>query len=183
MGKWIGNQRNESNESNNLPNDHFETFIIDKKIENLKYIIHNFQTDYQQIPKIFEYFPPYEFFSKTNKINNVHSHWFHENHHQCKIHNIYEYNIPEIPILQTYTISSQKNDLKNYARTVSIIFSSWSTLFDIKNNLSMSREKNLNKLYFSFSNSTKMVIKDVNILHECKESRDVNWLLIDSMKK
>jgi hypothetical protein len=38
----------------------------------------------------------------------------------------------------------------------------------------MSREKNLNKLYFSFSNSTKMVIKDVNILHECKESRDVN---------
>jgi len=45
----------------------------------------------------------------------------------------------------------------------------------------MSWEETLNKLYHSFSNSTKMVIKNVNILHECKKSRDVDRLLIASI--
>jgi hypothetical protein len=43
-------------------------------------------------------------------------------------------------------------------------------------------EGNLNKLYPNFSNSAKMVIKNVNILHECKESRDVDQLLTVSIK-
>jgi hypothetical protein len=75
----------------------------------------------------------------------------------------------------------QKNDPKNYAQAISIIFSSWRTLFNIKNNLSMSWEETSNKLYLSFSNSTKMVIKNVNILHECKKSRDANKLLTTSI--
>jgi hypothetical protein len=30
------------NENTNLPNDHFETFTINKNFKNLEYIIHNF---------------------------------------------------------------------------------------------------------------------------------------------
>jgi len=110
------------NENTNLPNDHFETFTINKNLENLEYIIHNFRTNYQQRPKTFDYFPPYEFSSKTNKINNVHSHQLHEIYPQYKIRSIYEHNTPKIPILQNYTISSQKNDLENNAQAIPIIF-------------------------------------------------------------
>jgi hypothetical protein len=39
----------------------------------------------------------------------------------------------------------------------------------------------LNKQGMKILNFTKMVIKDVNILHECKESRDVDRLLRGSM--
>jgi hypothetical protein len=44
------------------------------KKKNLEYIIHKFQTDYQQVPNFFEYFFPYVFSSKTNKSNNIRSH-------------------------------------------------------------------------------------------------------------
>ncbi len=46
----------------------------------------------------------------------------------------------------------------------------------------MSWEETLNKLYPSFFSSTIMVVKNVNILHECKESRDVDQLLTTSIK-
>jgi len=38
----------------------------------------------------------------------------------------------------------------------------------------MSWETTLNKQSMKIFNFTKMVIKNVNILHECKESRDVD---------
>jgi hypothetical protein len=46
----------------------------------------------------------------------------------------------------------------------------------------MSWEETLSKLYPSFSSSTIMVIKNVNILHECKECKDVDQLLTTSIK-
>jgi hypothetical protein len=62
------------NKNINLLNEKFETFTVDKKKFNSEYIIHKFQTNYQQIPNFFEYLFPYEFSSKTNKINNIRSH-------------------------------------------------------------------------------------------------------------
>jgi hypothetical protein len=52
---------------------------------------------------------------------------------------------------------------------------------DIKIDMYMSWEATLNKQGMKFSNFTKMVIKNVNILHECKESINVDRLLKASM--
>jgi hypothetical protein len=55
----------------------------DTNLENLQYIIHNIQTNYQQIHNLKNiYF--YELFGKTNKINNIHNHRFHYEHLQYK---------------------------------------------------------------------------------------------------
>jgi hypothetical protein len=45
----------------------------------------------------------------------------------------------------------------------------------------MSWEKTLNKQGMKFFNFTKMVIKNVNMLHECNKSKDANRLLRVSM--
>jgi hypothetical protein len=45
----------------------------------------------------------------------------------------------------------------------------------------MSWKATLNKKGMKIFSFTKMVIKNVNILHECKESRDVDRLLRGSM--
>ncbi len=75
----------------------------------------------------------------------------------------------------------KKNYPKNYVQTISILFSSWRTFVDIKIYLYMSWETTLNKQGMKFSNFTKMVIKKVNISHECKESKNANRLLRASM--
>ncbi len=46
----------------------------------------------------------------------------------------------------------------------------------------MSWETTLNEALLKTFNSTKQIIKNVNILHECKESKDVNKLLRTSIK-
>jgi hypothetical protein len=50
----------------------------------------------------------YEFSSKTNKVNKVQNHKFFHDHPQYNTHSLYEYKIPKVPILQSYTIPSQK---------------------------------------------------------------------------
>ncbi len=69
-------------------------------MKNSQYVIHNFRTDYQQRPKIFESLSPCEF--SNNKVNNVHSHQFHQDHPQYKTHCIYEYEykVPKILVIQ-----------------------------------------------------------------------------------
>jgi hypothetical protein len=45
LSTWVNEheiKKINQNENNNLPNDNFETFIIGKKIQNSKYMIHNF---------------------------------------------------------------------------------------------------------------------------------------------
>jgi hypothetical protein len=80
-------------------------FTVDKNLANSKYIIHNFQITINKDPKSFS---PYEFSRKTNKVNNVHNHRFYHDHPQYNTHSLYEYKIPKVPILQSYTIPSQK---------------------------------------------------------------------------
>jgi hypothetical protein len=77
--------------------------------------MHNFCTNYQQRPNIFEYPFPYEFFSKVNKINNTHCNQLHQNHLQYDTHNLNEYKIPKIPVIENYMILSQINYFENYA--------------------------------------------------------------------
>jgi len=62
-------------------------------------------------------------------------------------HNLYEFNIPKIPVLQSYIILSQKKNLENYAETICILFTSWHTNFDIKSNLTIFCEVTLNNVY------------------------------------
>jgi len=47
MGKWTRNLKNEPKWNDKLKNAIFETFIVDKNLENSEYIIHSFQTNYQ----------------------------------------------------------------------------------------------------------------------------------------
>jgi hypothetical protein len=61
------------NKNKKFINENFETITVDRNLGNLKYIVHNFQINYQQIP-FFEFFSPYEFSSKINQINNICSH-------------------------------------------------------------------------------------------------------------
>ncbi len=57
----------------------------------------------------------------------------------------------------------------------------WRIFPDIKIDMSISWKATLNKQGMKIFNFTKMVIKNVNILHEYKESRDVDRLLRGSM--
>jgi hypothetical protein len=75
--------------------------MIDKNSSNMKFIIHNFIVNYQQRPNIFNYLCPNAFFSKRNKINNIHCQNFHNQHLQSNIHIFYEYKTPKILVLQT----------------------------------------------------------------------------------
>jgi hypothetical protein len=60
---------NELHQNNIFRDDTFATFIIKKNSKNSQFIIHGFQIDHQQKPK---FLPPYEFFSKIIKLNNLH---------------------------------------------------------------------------------------------------------------
>ncbi len=63
------------------------------------------------------------------------------------------------------------------------VFSSWRTLFDIKKHLTTTWDVTLKTSYPTFYDfTTKEKIKNVNILHECKESRDVDCLLKTSIE-
>ncbi len=137
---------------NNI-NNSFETFTIEKTSSNMQYVIHNFHTYYQQRPNIFEYLSPYEFSSKVNKINNTCCNQFHQNHPQYDTHNLYEYKIPKILVIQN-TIPSQANDLENYPGSICILFSSWRTLSNIKK-FTTTWDVTLKTSYPTFSNFTK----------------------------
>ncbi len=167
--------------TNNIDNN-FETFIVERTSSNIQYIIHNFCIKYQQRPDIFEYFFPYEFSNKFNKINNTCYNRFHQNHPQYDTHYLYEYKIPKILVIQNYTIPSQVNDLENYARTICILFSSWRTLSNIKKYLTTTWDVTLKTSYPTFFDFKKEKIKNVNMLHECKESRNIDHLLRASIK-
>ncbi len=58
-----------------------------------------------------------------------------------------------------------------------ILFSSWRTLSNIKKDLRTTWDVTFKTSYPTFINFTKEKIKNINILHECKESRNVNCLL------
>jgi hypothetical protein len=76
---WVKNKlQNIHFEKNNNIDNNFETFTVEKTSSNMQYIIHNFHTNYQQRPDIFEYLSPYEFSSKVNKINNTCCNQFHK---------------------------------------------------------------------------------------------------------
>jgi hypothetical protein len=117
LSTWVNEQEikdNNQNENTDITTNNFETFTIHKTFENSKYIIHNFQTNYQQRPKVFEFFSLYEFSSKTYKINNIYNHRFHHDHLQHNTHGVNEYKITKILVLQSYTIPLRKNDPKSY---------------------------------------------------------------------
>ncbi len=66
---WVHERKiNKIHQNNIFRGDTFATFIINKNSENSQYIIHGFQIDRQQKPEIL---PPYEFFSKIIKLNNL----------------------------------------------------------------------------------------------------------------
>jgi hypothetical protein len=122
MGKWIWKQKMNQNKFKIFINENFEIFKIEFFRENSEYLMNNFWTDYQHRPNFFWYFSPYEFSHKTNKINNIHNHWFHEDRPQYKTHNIYGYKIPRIPIFQIYKIPLEKKYPKKYPWTIIYIF-------------------------------------------------------------
>jgi hypothetical protein len=134
LSAWVNEQeknKNVQNENNNDTNVNYATFTIDKNSSNQQYIIHDFRINYQQIPTHFNYLCLYEFSSKINKIN-IHCHKFNNKHLQYNTHSLYEFKVPKNPVLQSHMIPSQKNDSKNYAQTICILFTSWRTIFDIK---------------------------------------------------
>jgi predicted methyltransferase len=104
--------QNVQNENNNDTNVNYETFTIEKNSSNQQYIIHNFRTAHQQRPNHFYFLCPYEFSSKTHKINNIRCHIFNSEHPQYNTHNFYEFKVPIILVLQSYTIPSTKMTLK-----------------------------------------------------------------------
>jgi hypothetical protein len=67
--------------------------------------------------------------------------------------------------------------------TLCILFSSWWTLSNIKKDLTTTWDVTLKTSYPTFSNFTKETNLNINILHECKESKNVNHLLKTSIEK
>jgi hypothetical protein len=63
--------KNVQNENDDDIDVNYEIFIVDKNSSNQQYIIHNFRIDYQHRLIHFYFLCPYEFSSKTNKINNI----------------------------------------------------------------------------------------------------------------
>jgi hypothetical protein len=138
---WVNEQeknQNVQNENNNDIDVNYETFTIDKNSSNQQNIIHNFWINYQQRPIYFNFLCPYEFYNKTNKINNIHCHRFNSEHHEYNTHSLYEFKVPKILVLQSYTIPSPKNDFENYTQAIFILFTSWHTIFDIKSDFIVS---------------------------------------------
>jgi len=96
------------------------------------------------------------------------------------MHTLHKYNIPHIPIKQGYKIPSPKNELENYVRAICILFTPWKTYTYIKKSIKVVHMQNLNVFYLEISYFNKCVTKDIGILHECKESRDVDKMMKQS---
>ncbi len=93
------------------------------------------------------------------------------------MHTLHKYNIPHIPIKQGYKIPSPKNELENYVHAICILFTPWRTYTNIKKSINALWMQNLNVVYLEISYFNKCVIKDIGILHECKESKDVHRMM------
>lgn len=132
MGTHQENNHNIHNKKDIKTNKNYETFTIDQNSSKLQHIIHNFRFNYQQRSNLFYSLCPYEFSSKINKINNIHCHRLQDEQPQFNIHSFYEYKIPKVPILQSYTIPTQRNNPKRYTQAICILFTTWCTIFDIK---------------------------------------------------
>jgi hypothetical protein len=104
--------QNVQNENDNDIDVNYETSIVDQNSLDQQYIIHNFRINYQQRPNHLNSLCPYEFSNKTNKINNIHCYKFNSEHRQYNTHNLYEFKVPEIIVLESYKIPSQKNDVE-----------------------------------------------------------------------
>jgi hypothetical protein len=76
----------------------------------------------------------------------------------------------------------QVNNFENYVKSICILFSSWWTLSNIKKCLTITWNVASKTSYPTFFNFTKENIKNINILHECKESRDDDSLLKASIE-
>ncbi len=76
----------------------------------------------------------------------------------------------------------QVNNFENYAKSICILFSSWQTLSNIKKYPTITWDVTLKTSYPTFFDFTKEKIKNISILHECKESRNVNHLLKTSIE-
>jgi hypothetical protein len=100
MGEWTRKKSNVQNENNNDINVNYEISQLIKihQINNISYTI--LGLIYQQKPIHFNYLCPYEFYNKTNKINNISCHRFNNEHLQYNTHNHYEFKVPKTPILQ-----------------------------------------------------------------------------------
>jgi hypothetical protein len=66
--------------------------------------------------------------------------------------------------------------------TLCILFFSWRTLSNIKKDLTTTWDVTLKTSYPTFFNFTKEKDKNINILHECNESRSVDCLLETSIE-
>jgi hypothetical protein len=85
--------------------------------------------------------------------------------------------VPKIPIIQGYTILSKNNNLEKYARIICLLFLPWHSLGDIKSDKNTTWSENLDRMYSNISTFDRFINLNINILHECKESRDANRLL------
>jgi len=125
--------------------------------------MHTFLTNYQQRPFFFGFFSPYEFSRKTNKINYIRSHWFHQDHPQYKTHNIYGYKIPKIskiPIFQIYTIPWEKKIQKIMLKQFLLFFLHGELCSILKmNSLGCHGKQHWMNHFQNFPNSTKQIIK------------------------
>jgi hypothetical protein len=83
---------------------------LTKNNQNQQYIIHKFRVNYQQKLDRLDSLHPYKFSNKINKIN-IYYHKFWNAQLQSSTHNLYEYEVIKILVMQSYTIPSQKNDL------------------------------------------------------------------------
>lgn len=95
--------------NNNENGSNYETFTIEKNNQNQQYIIHKFKVNYQQKVDRLDSLHPYEFANKINKIN-IYYHNFWNAQLQSSTHNLYEYKVIKILVMQRYTIPSKKND-------------------------------------------------------------------------
>jgi hypothetical protein len=93
--------------------------------------------------------------TKSIKSTTFHCHRLQDKHLQFNIHSLYEYKIPKILVLQSYTILTQRNNLENYAQDICILFMAWCTNFDIKIDFTISWQMTLINLYPTFTNIIK----------------------------
>jgi hypothetical protein len=55
-----------------------------------------------------------------------------DEHTQNDTHDLQEFKVPRISIIQGYTIPSKNNDLEKYACAICLLFLPWHSLSDIK---------------------------------------------------
>jgi hypothetical protein len=176
LAMWFLEQE-KSDDSNSIDGDASETFTIEKDENTFTYVIHNFRINYQNRPDTLSNISTYEFASRFYKVPNLRYHRLLRDHSQYETHSLHEYKVPRIPIIQGYRIPSFKNDCESYSRTMSILFYPWRTFLDVKKCNDKSWSENFEQLYPLLSTFDKKIIKNINISHECKESRDADRLM------